>query len=78
MTLIADIFNVTDEHEALAVDEQYFYRGMPGWQEWLEPSNLDEQGLPMFNPDLPKSPYFGTPTLYQPQRSIQVGVKLLY
>lgn len=78
VSLIADVFNATDNHAATEVDELYFYRGMPGWEKWVAPENLDELGYPKFNPDLPKSPYFNTPTTYQAPRAIQLGVKVTY
>ena len=45
---------------------------------WFEDDRLDEFGNASFHSDLPASPYFNTPLLYQAPRSIQFGVKFTY
>lgn len=76
VSLIADVLNATDNHGVLEVDEVYAYRGMPGFAVWTAPENLDEWGFPKFDPVLPHSPYYKTPTRYQDPRAIQVGLRL--
>jgi hypothetical protein len=77
-SMIVDVFNATDAHRAVAVDQEYFYKGLPGYSAWLDPANRDENGLPKFNASLPKSPYFGKPIAYQPGRAIQAALKVQF
>src|SRR5437867_510458 len=76
LSIVVDIFNATNRHEAVAVDQDYLYLGMPGFEQWAAPANLDPYGNPRFNPNLPASPYFKTPLVYQSPRTMQVGLKL--
>jgi outer membrane receptor protein involved in Fe transport len=80
LSLIVDAFNVTNQHTVLEVDPDYVYEGMDPaiLAQWEDPSNLDASGNPVFNASLPASPFYGTPTLYQQPRAIQVGVKFNY
>lgn len=78
VSVVADIFNATNNHEVLEVDENYIIPGMPGIGGWTRADNLDAFGFPKFDPNLPVSPYYGTPTLYQSPRTIQLGVKISY
>ncbi|HEY0591060.1 MAG TPA: TonB-dependent receptor [Thermoanaerobaculia bacterium] len=75
LSLIVDVFNATDNHEAIMVDQAYVYIRMPGWDTWRAQADVDEYGNMLWNPDLPASPYFKTPILYQSPRTLQVGVK---
>lgn len=75
LSVIVDVFNATDNHEVIFLDQAYIYRGMPGMKLWRAPGNLDEFGNPKFNPDLPSSSYFKTPRVYQLPRTAQVGVR---
>ncbi len=76
--VIADVFNATDNHGVLEVDEAYIFPGMPGIQQWIAPSNLDQWGFPKYDPSFPRSPFYGTPRVYQSPRAIQLGVRLRY
>jgi hypothetical protein len=78
LSLIADVFNATDQHDALDVDQDYIYPGMASYAQWIAPANLDQWGNPKFNPNLPASPYWNTPTRYQQPRSMQLGIKLAF
>lgn len=80
VSFIVDVFNVTNSHTVLEVDTDYVYEGMDPaiLALWERESNLDASGNPKFDPSLPSSPFYGTPTLYQQPRSVQVGVKLTY
>jgi hypothetical protein len=78
VSLVADVFNATNNHEAVELDEAYFYAGMPGFNRWTTPDNRDEWGYPRYDPSLPGSVYYKTPTLYQAPRSVQLGVRIRY
>lgn len=82
LSLIVDIFNVTNESAVLEVDQDYVYQAMEelggAYANWFAASNLDSNGNPRFNSSYPASPYFGTPQLYQNPRTVQVGVKFTY
>jgi outer membrane receptor protein involved in Fe transport len=81
LSAIVDVFNVTDQHLVLEVDQDYIYTGLDGvegYNDWFAGSNLDEFGNPKFRSDLPASPYFNTPILFQSPRTIQVGLKFTY
>jgi outer membrane receptor protein involved in Fe transport len=80
ISLIVDVFNVTNNHEVLEVDTDYVYEGMDPdiLALWEDPSNLDDMGNPMYDPSLPYSPYYGTPNLYQSPRVYQVGVRITF
>ena len=78
LSLILDVFNVTDNDEVLEVDQDYIYQGMAGFEAWEAESNLDAFGNPQFNSSLPSSPYYKTPILYQSPRTVQVGLKFTY
>jgi hypothetical protein len=77
-SLIVDAFNSTNNHGVLTVDENHIVPSMPGAALWRAPSNLDEFGLPKYDPSLPRSAYYGTPTRFQPGRELQLGVKLSF
>jgi outer membrane receptor protein involved in Fe transport len=81
LSLILDVFNVTDENATLEVDQEYIYEGLAGeaaYEEWFADENLDDFGNPQFRDDLPASPFFGTPKILQTPRTFQVGVKFTY
>lgn len=80
ISLIVDAFNVMNNHEVLEVDTDYVYEGMDPdlLAQWERDDNLDSSGNPMFDPNLDHSPYYGTPTLYQSPRTVQLGVKFTY
>ena len=72
LSVILDVFNVTNEQEVLEVDQDYYYEAMDG--HW----DLDDFGNPILTAAQPASPFYGTPFLYQQPRSVQVGVKFTY
>jgi outer membrane receptor protein involved in Fe transport len=80
ISLILDIFNATNNHEVLEVDTDYIYEGMDPdiLAMWEDEGNLDASGNPMYDPNLPHSQYYGTPTLYQAPRTIQLGAKFTF
>jgi hypothetical protein len=81
LSLIVDVFNVTDQNEVLEVDQDYIYEGLAGqaaFDPWFADENLDSFGNPRFDASLPVSPFYGTPQLYQSPRTFQVGVKFTY
>lgn len=80
LSIIVDAFNVTNNHEVLEVDTDYVYEGMDPdiLAQWEREDNLDSSGNPMFDPNLPHSPYYKTPTIYQSPRTVQMGVKFTY
>jgi hypothetical protein len=73
------VFNLFNLHEVLEVDQDYTYEGDDNFAGlWDADSNLDSFGNPRFNPNLPRSPFFGTPILYQNPRSMQIGFKFTF
>jgi outer membrane receptor protein involved in Fe transport len=81
LSAIIDVFNVTDQHEVLEVDQDYVYQALgdeAAYSHWFDESNLDSFGNPKFNSSLPASPYFNTPILYQSPRTVQLGLKFTY
>jgi hypothetical protein len=78
ISLIADLFNATNNHEVLTVDENYIIPGMPGIGLWRASSNLDEWGLPKYDASLPHSKYYRTAASFQPARSLQIGLRMTY
>jgi hypothetical protein len=78
VSIILDVFNVFNRNEVLERDQDYIYEGMDGIEAGQVESNLDAFGNPRFNPNLPASPYFNTPILFQAPRSMQVGVKFTF
>jgi outer membrane receptor protein involved in Fe transport len=82
LSLIVDVFNVTDQEGALEVDQDYVYEALvdlgPQYAGWFDNANLDANGNPRFNASLPASPYYGTPLLLQSPRTVQIGVKLAF
>jgi Carboxypeptidase regulatory-like domain/TonB dependent receptor/TonB-dependent Receptor Plug Domain len=83
LSAIIDIFNVTNAHKPLEVDTDYVYQGIESQQgaayaPWFEDANLDANGEPLFNANLPASRFFGTPRVYQAPRSFQVGLRFTY
>jgi outer membrane receptor protein involved in Fe transport len=82
LSVIVDIFNVTDNDGALELDPDYVYEAMvdlgPEHAAWFDDANLDEFGNPNFNPNLPASPYYKAPLLRQSPRSVQVGLKFAF
>lgn len=82
LSLIVDVFNATNQKAVLEVDQDYVYQAMeelgPQYAAWFASNNLDPNGNPVFNANLPASPYFKTPLLYQAPRSVQVGVKFAW
>jgi hypothetical protein len=78
LSVIVDIFNAANNHQVLSVDENYMYIGMPGYDQWIADENLGRYGNPRYNANLPRSPYYKTPLVYQPPRFIQAGVKFVF
>jgi outer membrane receptor protein involved in Fe transport len=79
LSLILDVFNLFNNHEAMEVDQDYAYEGMPGFSNtWGASSNLDEFGNPKYNSSLPASTFYGTPILFQNPRSMQIGLKFTF
>jgi outer membrane receptor protein involved in Fe transport len=84
MSVIVDIFNVTNQKEVLEVDQDYYYQAMDGHEIWdssdpaYDPSTLDAFGNPILTNKLAASPFYGTPFLIQSPRSVQVGFKFTY
>jgi outer membrane receptor protein involved in Fe transport len=82
LSLIVDVFNVTDQSGALEVDQDYVYEALidlgPQYAPWFDAANLDANGNVQFNPNFPASPYYGSPLLLQSPRSVQVGVKFAF
>lgn len=73
VSVILDVFNVFNRNEVLENDQDYIYEGMSGFTAWEVASNLDPFGNPKYNPNLPRSPFFNTPILFQTPRSVQIG-----
>ena len=81
ISLILDVFNVTNEQAVLEVDQDYIYQALenePAYAAWFANSNLDFNGNPKFLANAPASPFFGTPQLYQSPRSVQLGVRVSF
>jgi len=78
ITVGFDVFNVFGRHGVMEVDQDYIYEGMPGFSAWEAPGNLDAYGNPKYNPSLPNSTFYKTPTLYQSPRSLQIGIRFSY
>jgi outer membrane receptor protein involved in Fe transport len=85
LSVVLDVFNVFNLHAVLDVDQNYIFEGMPNFDLWInglpgsEPGeNLDVYGNPKFNGALPRSPFFGTPILFQAPRAVQVGVRVRF
>lgn len=76
--MILDVFNVFNGHETLEVDPDYVYEGLDTFNQWTVASNLDSFGNPRFNANLPRSPFYSTPTLFQSPRTVQVGFKFTF
>ncbi len=73
LTLIADVFNVTNEQRTIAVDEYWTWAGAD------ETTDPNECGGPGTGPgtDCPDgNPFWGTPTVFQSPREIRFGTKL--
>jgi hypothetical protein len=78
VSVILDVFNMFNRHTALEVDPDYVYEGMATFNQWSVASNLDAFGNPKFNANLPRSPFYNTPILFQAPRSMQVGFKFTF
>ncbi len=81
LSLIVDVFNLTNNKGVLEVDQDYIYQALEnesGYGQWFADSNLDFNGNPKFIQGAAASPYYGTPQLFQSPRSLQVGVKFTY
>jgi outer membrane receptor protein involved in Fe transport len=78
VSVIVDVFNLFNRNEVLEVDQDYTYEGQDTFDQWVVPSNLDQFGNPRFNPNLPVSPFYGTPILFQAPRSMQIGFKFTF
>ena len=81
LSLIVDIFNVTNNKAVLEVDQDYIYQaleGDPAYAAWFAENNLDFNGNPQYIANAPASPHYKTPQLYQSPRSVQVGVKFAF
>lgn len=65
ISVIADVFNVTNQDEVLEVDQDKVFQGMSDAENVGSSSN-------------PQSVYFGTPQLLQQPRTLQLGVKFTY
>ena len=78
VSVILDVFNLFNQNGVLEVDSDYVYEGQSTFNQWVVPSNLDEFGNPMYNANLPRSPFYGSPILRQAPRSVQIGFKLTF
>ena len=78
VSVILDVFNLFNQNGVLEVDSDYVYEGQSTFNQWVVPSNLDEFGNPMYNANLPRSPFYGSPILRQSPRSVQIGFKLTF
>lgn len=82
ISAIVDVLNVTNQHATLEVDNDYIYEALQSqgdqYAPWFADANLDANGNPKFNANLPSSPYYGKPLLYQAPRTVQLGVKFTY
>ena len=83
LAAILDVFNVTNANKALEVNTDYIYQGVQTaegsqFAGWFADANLDENGEPKFNSALPASKFFGTGSVFQAPRTVQVGVRLTY
>jgi outer membrane receptor protein involved in Fe transport len=79
VSVVLDVFNVFNRNQVLEHDQDYIYEGWAGFEgAWDVDSNLDSFGNPRFNANLPASPFFNTPILFQNPRSVQVGVKFTF
>lgn len=78
LNIVVDAFNVFNRHETLEADQDYIYEGMDGIDAWESASNLDSFGNPKFNSNLPASPFYKTPILFQSPRSVQIGIKFTF
>jgi outer membrane receptor protein involved in Fe transport len=83
LSAIVDVFNVTNAHKPLEVDNNYIYQGIQTQQgaafaPWFADANTDSNGEPIFNASLPRSKYFGTGSVFQAPRVVQVGLRLTY
>jgi hypothetical protein len=78
LSAIVDIFNATNAHKALEVDQNYIYQGMPGATFYDAPAHQDANGEPIFIAGGPSSPYFKTGSVFQAPRTVQVGLRLTY
>ena len=73
LELMADLFNVTNEQEAVDVDETWAYRGLP------QTPDPDECGGPGTGPgtDCPAgNPNWGSPVGFQQPRTVRLAAKL--
>lgn len=77
-SVVLDVFNLFNQTKALESDQDYVFEGMSGIGPWEADANLDAFGNPKFNANLPHSPFFQTPTLFQSPRSVQVGLKFTF
>jgi len=78
LSAIVDVFNATNAHKALEVDQNYIYQGMPGATFYDAPAHQDANGEPIFVSGGPSSPYFKTGSVFQAPRTVQVGLRLTY
>src|SRR6185369_2580169 len=76
LSAIVDIFNATNAHKALEVDQNYIYQGMPGSTFNADPKNQDVNGEPIFVANGPHSSYFKTGSVFQAPRTVQLGLRL--
>jgi hypothetical protein len=78
LSVVLDVLNLFNRHGVMEVDTDYIYEGMDGIDAWEDPSNLDAFGNPKYNPNLPNSPYYKTPTLWQLPRTVQLGIRFTF
>ncbi|HEX6179460.1 MAG TPA: TonB-dependent receptor, partial [Thermoanaerobaculia bacterium] len=80
LSFIVDVFNVTNNHAVLEVDQDYYYEAMEGgfdlWDH--DPTSIDDFGNPVIHSGLAASEFYKQPMLYQAPRSVQLGVKFTY
>lgn len=78
LSVVLDVFNLFNRHGVLEVDQDYVYEGMDNILDWEDESNLDASGNPKYNPNLPGSPFYKTPSLFQLPRAMQIGFKFTF
>ena len=78
LSVVLDAFNLFNRHGILEVDQDYVYEGMDNILDWEADSNLDASGNPKYNPNIPGSTFYKTPSLFQLPRTFQLGLKLTF
>ena len=78
LSIVLDVFNLFNNHGVLEVDQDYVYEGMDNILDWEAESNLDASGNPKYNPNIPGSTFYKTPSLFQLPRTMQLGFKFTF